>query len=184
MGQGDFALRKLAVPFRANWYDSNALGNQFESGETTVSGDLTCIRTANGVGGQIRLARPYYGKIISAVLTMQATTPVLSPTSIRFYKGDFQSDGVTAVTSYTDERIKTDWLAISGFSAALDYGSQDNVYIDGMDLMYCIPQRGDSDYNEDGWVLGVDLVNRDPTDWYLYNFRIDCQVQLGEMFGG
>lgn len=182
MGQGDFSLRRLAVPFRANWYDSTlTIGNVFESGIAGVTGDLNVIGTANGDGGQIRLTRPYYGDIISAVLTLQATAPVLSPTTLRFYKGDFNADGVTAVTSYSEARIASDWFKISGFNAALDYGSQDNIFIDGMDITSIIPKRGDSDYNEDGFILGVDLVNRDPADWYLYNFKVDCTVQLGEI---
>ena len=183
MGNTDNALRRLAVPFRPNWYDSStSIGNVFEPGSTTT-GDLTCIGTALGNGGRIRLTRPYYGDIISANLTLQATTPVLSPTTLRFYKGDFNADGFTAATSYSEARIAADWLAISGFNAALDYGSQDNVFIDGMDISYIIPKRGDSDYNADGFILGIDLVNRDPADWYLYNFRVDCQVQLGAVYG-
>lgn len=183
MGNSDYALRgKRAVPFRANWFDDSlTIGNQFEPGIVTDSGDLNCIMTGSGNGGMMRLLRPYYGDIISANLTLQATTPVLSPTTLRFFKGDFQSDGITAVTSYTEARKASDWKKISGFSSALDYGSQDNVFIDGMDIMSIIPKRGDSDYNEDAFILGIDLVNRDPTDWYLYNFRVDCLVQLGAL---
>lgn len=190
MGQTDFALRgNLAVPFRANWYDNSGVGNTFLPGISYagggVTGDLgTTLGTGNGNGGMIRLTRPFYGDIISAQITLQATTPVLSPTTIRFFKGDFDTDGVTAITSYSADRKTTDWFKISGFSAALDYGSQDNVFIDGMDISYIIPRRGDSDFNEDGFILGVELVNRDPTDWYLYNFKIDCLVQLGEQFNG
>ncbi len=180
MGKQDLSLRNKAIPFRANWYDNTSgVGNQFEPGATTVTGDLTVIRTGNGAGGLIRLCRPHYGDIISAFLTLQATAPVLAPTTLRFYKGDFNSDGLTAVTSYSETRKAGDWFKISGFESALDYGSQDNVFIDGLDIGYIIPKRGDADYNEDGFILGVDLVNRDPADWYLYNFKIDCIAQMG-----
>lgn len=179
MGERDNALRTRAIPFRANWYDNTSgIGNQFEPG-VTATGDLTAIGTGAGNGGLIRLCRPHYGDIVSAFLTLQATAPVMAPTELRFYKGDFDSDGLTALSTYSEARKAGDWLEISGFSDYINYGSQDNVFIDGLDISPIIPKRGDSDYNEDGFILGVDLSCRDPADWYLYNFKVDCIAQMG-----
>lgn len=183
MGRGDLSLRNLAVPFRALWFDDTATyGNEFVPGSTTTGDLYDVMGTLNPSGGQIRLTRPFYGDIISAVLTMQATAPVSSPTILRFYKGDFDADGITAVTSYTEARRASDWQTISGYSSELVYGSQANIFIDGLDITSIIPKRGDADFNEDGFILGVDLTTKD-TDWYLYNFKVDCTVQLGALYG-
>lgn len=179
MGLANKPYRTNAIPFRATWWDSSAIGNAFDSEAGGTSGDLALtLATGQGNGGLIRIARPAKGDLISARLTLNAVTPVLSPTSLRFAVGTFAADGVTAVEP-DEATVQQHMEQIFGNSAAHDFGSQDNVFYDGFELGMLIPKRGDPDFNEDGWVLFVDLVNRDPADWTLFTFKIDCTVQLG-----
>lgn len=178
MGRGDKALRTKSIPFRASWFDSSGLGNQFDEAGVAITGDITVIKSGAGNGGSIRIARPAKGDLIAARLTLVAVTPVLSPTTIRLAVGSFDTDGLTAVAPDTN-KITLDHKKITGRDAALTYGSQANVLIDGVDFAPCIPKRGETGFSEDGWVMYIELVNRDPTDWHLYTFKVDCQVQLG-----
>lgn len=178
----DNRKRSNAIPFRALWYDNSNLGNQFNS-DGTVSGDLSVLKTNNGIGGQIRMCRPLKGDLVEARLTMQATTPVTSPTSLRFYIGTFAADGITANTSYTEEYKAAQHKLITGYTSAISYGSQANVFIDGLNLLPAI-ELADATFgkNTDGWILGVELITKTGgSDWYLYQFKVDCTVLLAEV---
>lgn len=181
MGTGDLGLRKGAIPFRATWFDQNAIGNQFDSEAGETTGDLALtIATGQGNGGSIRMTRPAKGDLLSARLTLEAVTPVLSPTTIRLAVGTFAADGVTAVAP-SAATIAEHSRILLGNAAGWSYGSQDNVFIDGIDFGPLIPKRGDADFVEDGWVLYVELSLKDPSDWTLFTFKVDCTVQLGAL---
>lgn len=176
----DNALRYKAIPYRANWFDnSSGIGNQFIP-DSTITGDLSVLMTGIGTGGMIRFLRPFKGDIISAKLTMNGVTPATGFGELRFYKGAFAADGVSKGTARTEAQIAADWLKL-GYTAAWFYGTQDNVFVDGLDIMPLIPKRGDSDYNEDSFILGVDLFLKDGgSDWHLYDFKIDCNVRMAQ----
>lgn len=178
---GDKATRFKAIPYRANWFDNTSgIGNQFIP-DSTISGDLSVMMTGIGTGGMIRFLRPFKGDIISAKLTMQGVTPATGFGQLRIYKGTFAADAVSKGTAPTEEQIARDWKLLTGFSAPIDYGTQDVVFIDGLNLMPIIPARGDSDFNEDGFCIGVDLFLKDGgADWHLYNFKIDCLIRMAK----
>lgn len=178
----DNRKRVNAVPFRGLWYDSSSLGNQFDI-TGGVSGDLSILKTGSAPSsGQIRVCRPLKGDLIEARLTMAATTPFGDFAEIRFYIGTFAADGFTANTSYTEAYIAAQHKLITGYNAALHYGSQANVYIDGLNLLPAI-QAIDTQYgkNRDGWVLGIEIISKGLPDWYLYQFKIDCTVTIAEL---
>lgn len=180
MGLSDNSLRYKAIPYRANWYDSQlGVGNVLIPA-STVTGDLNVIATAVGTGGQVRFLRPYKGDIISAKLTMQGTTPYSTGGhSLRFWKGNFAANGISLGTAPSADEKAASWKLISGFDAPLDYGVQDNVFIDGLNILPLIPKRGDADFNEDGFVIGLDLALKDfLSEWVLYDFKIDCNVRM------
>lgn len=177
---GDKQLRRSAIPFRGNWMDgTGAIGNTFEP-DGLVTGDLrTVLGTGLAVGGYIRILRPYKADIIEARLTLQATTPATGFAEIRFAGAQVPAGSMTPTTP-TEAEIARDHKLLTGFDSALDYGTQDIVFIDGLDLMPIIPKRGDANFHEDFWVLWVDLFLKDgPTDWHLYDFKVDCSAQMG-----
>jgi hypothetical protein len=178
---GDKAQRFRAIPFRANWYDNFRIGNTFIN-DGDITGDLSVIKTGAGNGGMVRFARPFKGDIISAKLTLQGEASNVTPTTLRIFKGDFDTDAITALglSTYTETRIAEDWKKVTGESAAYSYGAAEAVLIDGLNLMPLIPRRGDSDYNEDGFIIGFDLDVGAPADWHLYTFKLDCLVRMAK----
>jgi hypothetical protein len=134
----------------------------------------------NLVGGLIRFCRPFAGDIITSKLTIIGTAPTGGTAKIRLYKGDFNADGVTAVTSYSEARIAADHLAITGSAAALSFTSGSPLIIDGVDLRRIIPKPGDSDFNEDGFILGVEVTGvPNPATFKYRDFKLDCTAQMG-----
>lgn len=178
---GDKAQRFKAIPFRANWYDNFVIGNTFIN-DGNITGDLSVLKTGAGNGGMVRFSRPFKGDIISAKLTLQGEASNTAPTTLRIFKGDFDTDAVTALAlaTYSEGRIADDWRKITGESAAYSYGSAEAVLIDGLNLMPLIPRRGDSDFNEDGFIIGFDLDAGDASDWHLYTFKLDCLVRMAK----
>ncbi len=112
---------------------------------------------------------------------MVAVTPPTGFVELRFGVGTFAADGITAVAP-DEVTLAAQWKKLTGNSAPWSYGTQDNVFVDGLDFGPLIPKRGDPDFNEDGWPLYVDLLSKDgPTGWVLYRFLMDCSVQLGAL---
>lgn len=176
----DNRRRVNAIPFRALWYDNSSVGNQFDL-TGVVSGDLSILRTGFPSSGQIRICRPLKGELIEARLSMQATFPNSGAQSLRFYIGRFDTDGITPVT-LTEAEIAASWKKISGFNAPISYPAMGNVFFDGLNLLPAIPKKGDADFNQDGWILGVDIGLKDfPEQWVLYQFKIDCTAQVAEL---
>lgn len=179
MGLSDNSLRYKAIPYRANWYDNQlGIGNVFIP-DSTITGDLNAMATGVGTGGMIRFLRPFKGDIISAKLTMNGVTPATGFGELRFYKGTYAANGIDKGTAPSSAQIAADWLKITGNSSAWSYGTQDNVFVDGLNILPLIPKRGDADFNEDGFVIGVDLFLKDGgSDWHLYDFKIDCNIRM------
>ena len=168
MGLSNLATRNKAIPFRATPWNIDlylAFGNR----------DYSQLN-----GGLIRFCRPFAGDIITSKLTIIGTAPTGGTTYMRFYKGDFNADGTTAVTSYSEERIAADHLAITGQATPLTFTAGSQLLVDGMDLRRIIPAKGDSDYNEDGFILGVEITGGATPSTYQYReFKLDCTTQMG-----
>ncbi len=179
MGQTNLALRPRAIPFRSLWYDNDVYGNRF--GVTT--GDLYPVwGTTQGNSGSIRMTRPLKGDIVEARLTIQAVTPFGGFADIRFAIGTFDSDGITAIAP-SSATIKAHQKILFGTENPLSYGNQANIFIDGLNLTPLIPKRGEANFNEDGFVLYTEINGKTGTnasgDWTLYEFKVDCSVQIG-----
>lgn len=169
MGKGNLATRNTAVPFRAVAWGPMDLYSAF--------GDRD---NGNLAGGLIRFVRPFAGDIITAKLTIIGTAPTGGTAQIRLYKGDFAADGVSKVTTYTAERIAADHKAITGLDVPFSFTSGSQLLIDGVDLMRIITKEGDSDYNEDGFMLGVEVTGvPNPTTFSFREFKLDCTAQMG-----
>ena len=179
---GDKAQRFRAIPYRANWFDgSGSIGNIFIP-DSTISGDLSVLASGDGDGGMVRFCRPYKGDIVSAKLTIQAEASNTTPTTLRIFKGDFDTDDLTALalSTYSEERKAADWLKLTGETSPYNYGAAEAILIDGINIMPFIPARGDADFNEDGFILGFELDAGNPADWHMYTFKIDCLVRMAK----
>lgn len=185
MGQSNLALRPTAIPFRSLWYDNTSQGNRFGSNLGEISGDLDGkVSTGFMLGGLMRFCRPLKGDIIEARLTWQAVTAFGDFAEIRFAIGTFASDGITAVAP-DSATIARHHKIITGFNAPLSYGSQDNIFIDGFNLTPVIPKRGEAGFNEDGFVLYIEILSKyggadtGGGGYAVYEFKVDCSVQIG-----
>lgn len=168
MSQGNLATRKTAIPFRATAW-ANELYAAF--GDKT-QGQLN--------GGLIRFIRPFAGDIITSKLTIIGTAPTGGTAQIRFYKGDFAADGVTKITSYSEARIAADHKLITGRDTPFSFSSGSPLLIDGIDLRRIITKPSDPDYNEDGFILGVEVTGvPNPTTYIYREFKLDCTAQMG-----
>lgn len=187
----DKKTRVESIPYRALWYDNSPQGNTPYLGDVFISGafngdslladdrELGGIATGRGYGSLIRLTRPYKGDIVECRLTLDAVAGTGS-TLVRLYKGDFASDGVFAQGSYSDSRIALDHKALTGRDIPFILTTGDPFFLDGLDIFYVVPDRNASDFNEDGFVLGVEIVTDDFAGWTLNKFKVDCTVQLAE----
>lgn len=171
MSISNLSTRKTAIPFRAVAWGPMDLYSAF--------GDKD---NGNLAGGLIRFVRPFAGEIITAKLTVIGTAPTGGTAQIRLYKGDFAADGITKVTSYTAARIAADHKAITGRDTPFSFTSGSPLLIDGVDLMRIITKEGDADYNEDGFMLGVEVTGVPNPTTYLYReFKLDCTAQMGAL---
>jgi len=167
MRNSGLATRKDAVPYRA----------------TPWSSDLYAVfgtkSEPNLASGRIRFTRPHAGEIVTAKLTVLGTAPIGGTTKIRLYKGDFAAGGTLAIGTYSEERIAKDHLALTGLTAPLSFASGSQLIIDGIDVMHLVTQQGDADYNEDGFILGIEVVTVNPTTFLQRAVKLDCTVQMG-----
>ena len=185
MGQSNLALRPTAIPFRSLWYDNTSLGNRFGSGVNDISGDLyQKVSTGAMNGGLIRYCRPLKGDIIEARLTWQAVTAFGDFADIRFALGTFDTDGITPIAP-SEATIQAHQKILFGTSNALHWGSQANIFIDGLNITPLIPKRGEANFNEDGFVLYIDILSKyggadtGGGAYTVYEFKLDCSVQIG-----
>lgn len=174
----DLRTRVHSVPFRGQWYsDGGIVGVVLENG--VADGDLQAF--AEGSPAQVRIARPAKGDLIEARLTINAVTPPSGANSLSIYVGDFDTDGLTPLELSAEEIARRHEI-LTGYDAPFDYGFQDNVFIDGLNLMPLIPKRGEDGFNEDAFIVGLDLGLKDfPEQWVLYTFKVDCTVQIAEV---
>ena len=175
----DKRTRVNAIPFRGTWFsnlDFGAVGSTLEDG--FADGDLGVF--ADGNSAQVRIATPAKGDLIEARLTINAVFPFSGALGFRCYIGKFESDGLTPQTIDSAE-IGRQYKILTGSSESFYYAAQDNLFIDGLNLMPLIPKRGDADFNEDAFIIGLELtIKDDPQDFVLFDFKVDCSVQMGE----
>lgn len=168
MGKGNLATRNTAIPFRATAW-ANDLYAAFGNKDT---GQL--------IGGRIRFIRPFAGDIITAKLTIIGTAPTGGTAQLSFYKGNFNADGVTAAAAPSAAQIAADHKAITGLDAPMSFTSGSPLIVDGVDLKRVIPVPGDADFNEDGFILGVQVSGvPNPTTFKYRDFKLDCTAQMG-----
>lgn len=176
----DKATRKNAVPFRGLWYSNlniGGVGVSLDDGQ--ADGDLRPFSL--GSAAQVRIATPAKGELIEARLTAQFTVPNTAGTTLSIYIGRFAADGVT-VTSLSNIEIARQHEILTGLTSPFTYGAGEEVIIDGLNLMSMIPRKGTADFNEDAFIIGLDLTLAGSSlQWYLSKFNVDCSTQIAEV---
>jgi hypothetical protein len=176
----DKRTRVHAVPFRGLWFSNlnyGGVGNTLDDGQ--ADGDLRPFSLASST--QVRIATPAKGDLIEARLTMQFTVPNTAGTTLELYVGTFDTDGITPLT-ISSEEISRMHKILTGLSAPYTYGAGEEVFIDGLNLMQLIPKRGDANFNEDAFIVGLKLtLAGSSAQWYLNRFQLDCSTQIAEV---
>lgn len=174
----DKRTRVHAIPFRGLWF-SNAgyVGNTLEDG--FADGDLYQFSIGNAT--QVRIATPAKGDLIEARLTAQFTVPSTAGTTLELYIGTFAADGVSVTTIGASE-ISRMHKILTGKSTPFSYAASEEVFIDGLNLMQLIPKRGEANFNEDGFIVGLKLtLAGSSSQWFLRRFQLDCSTQIAEV---
>jgi len=166
---GDKATRTKAIPYEAlpfDEYDLNYLNGVLGSVAQVVP---------------IRLTRPHGAEVVEAYLSLQLTAAAASGFTARLMIGRFSDSNLTASSSYTEAEIAAGHLKLTGASTAFSVSAGGTLYIDDLNLLPGIPQPGDTDYNDDGFVLVI-VFGSAPAITSGYNldaFRVTCSAQMG-----
>lgn len=166
---GDKATRNKAIPFEAlpfDEYDLNYLNGILGSVAQVVP---------------IRLTRPHAGEVVELYLSMQLHAASAAGFTARLMIGRFSDTELTAATSYTEEEIAREHLRITGRSTAFTVAAGGTLFIDDLSLLPGLDQRGDADFNDDGFVLVI-VFGSAPSvasGYSLDAFRVTGSAQMG-----
>lgn len=170
----DKATREKAIPFEATSYRNNS-GGGIATGMIGVT-DAGLIQSSTLLV-PIRCSTPDRGALTEAHLNL--VMGVHAATSVKVAIGRFDTDGITAVTSYTQAEIDAMHLKLTGLSAAIA-SSGGTLFIDGLNVFPLIPKRGDTNFNADGFIilLQFDRARVSANDVYR-RFLVMCSAQMG-----
>lgn len=170
----DKKTRDKAIPFRATDYRNNSSGT-INSGLLGATDAAYLQSTA--LTFPIRCATPDRGVLTEAHLNL--VMQVHAATTVKVAIGRFDTDGITAISSYTQEEIDAMHKILTGSSAAIA-SSGGTLFIDGLNLMPLLPKRGDANFNADGFVVvfQFDRARTSANDKYK-RFEVMCSAQMG-----
>lgn len=163
----DKSTRQQAIPFIATDFtglsESGGLFFNIDAARI-ISDDLLVI---------IRCCTPRHANLIEAHLNLQITA--VSALNVKVAIGTW--NGVQAVSSYSQADIDRMHAAITGASAALA-SSGGTLLIDGLNLYPYIPKRGETNFNEDGFIVLLQFSRARVTDT-LKKFEVACSALMG-----
>ena len=174
MSQNDKATRFTAVPFVATPYGTNIGQPNYDDVAQPVEWN-TGLSVAVNALRVMRLCRPDRGNLIQAYLNLFMN--VGSALTAKVAIGRFDTDGITPVTP-TQAEIDAGHLALTGSSSAIA-SSGGTLIIDGLNLLRLIPKKGDTNYNEDGFVLIIQFSRNLTTSDFPTRFEVSCSMQMG-----
>lgn len=170
----DKKTRDLAIPFEATSYRKNSAGT-VNAGALGTS-DAGLIQSSDLLVA-VRCSTPDRGALTEAHLNL--IMQVHAATTVKVAIGRFDTDGITAVASYTQAEIDAMHLKLTGSSAAIA-SSAGTLFIDGLNILPLIPKRGDTNFNADGFIvlLQFDRARVSANDLYK-RFLVMCSAQMG-----
>lgn len=166
----DKQTRNEAVPFVAS---SFCYGTPMTTGE--ISEDADAI-TGSSTTIYIRCATPKYANLVEAYLTL--IMAVGSALTVKVAIGYFDTDDITAITSYSQSYIDASHYRITGTTSAIA-SSGGILLLDGLNLLPELPKRNDSDFNENGFVLILQFSRARTGSDTVTLYEIDGSALLG-----
>lgn len=165
----DKRTRQKAIPFEAAAYSNSSTG-------TAGTTDAALIRSSD-LTVAIRCSTPDRGVITEAHLNL--IMGVHSATNVYIGIGRFDTDGIAAVSSYDFLDIKKMHKILTGSDSPIA-SSAGTLFLDGINLLPLIPQRGHANFNQDGFVL-ILLFDRSrvSANDILRKFSVMCSAQMG-----
>lgn len=163
----DKKTREKAIPYQSTpWSNSSAGTNGTTDAGLIISSDLIV---------PVRMTTPDRGHLIEAHLNFFLA--VVSSLTLKIGIGRFDTDGVTPITSYTQNEIDEIHKKIFGSASAVA-SSGSTLIVDGVDIAKVIPKRGETNFNADGFVLLFQFSRARVTDT-ITRFDLQCSSLLG-----
>lgn len=169
MSATDKATRKNAIPFEATAFSNSSSG-------TAGTTDAGAIRSSSLLV-TVRCSTPDRGALTEAHLNL--LMGVHAATSVYIGIGRFNTDTVTAISSYTNDEIIAMHQKLTGKTTPIA-SSAGTLFIDGLNILPLIPKRGHANFNADGFVL-ILLFSRSrvSANDVLRRFNVMCSAQMG-----
>lgn len=167
----DKSTRNEAIPFIAySWTGSGT------DGFTFVPYDSATIMSTTETLCVIRCSTPYGTNLVEAHLNLQIN--VLSSLGVKVAIGYFDTDDVTSVKVYSDTYIDTMHEFLTGSNTAIT-SSGGVLFIDGLNIYPKIPKRGESNFNENGFVLLLKFSRVRTSSEELKKFSVNSSCLMG-----
>lgn len=164
------STRDVSTPFVALSFD----GQEYDG--TLESLDDATIVSSTRLLAIIRCCTPYGTNLTEAHLNLTITCS--TALSVKVGIGRFDTDNITAIEAYGGDVINQQHEFLTGSSA--DIASSGGVlFIDGLNLYPLIPKRGETNFNEEGFVVLLQFNRvRTGTD-VLKKFEMICSSLMG-----
>lgn len=165
----DKRTRDNAVPFIATPYNDSSFGEKGSDFYKLIESGLSIAA--------IRCSTPDRGVLVEAHLNLLIN--VASPLEVLIGIGRFDSDGITAITSYTGEEIVQAHKSLTGSETPIA-SSGSTIFIDGLNILPLLPKRGDANFNADGFVVYFKFNRtRNNVTELTKKFEVVCSTQMG-----
>lgn len=168
----DKSTRKEAIPFLAySWQ-----GFEWD-GSNIIFKDASNILSDTDYIVPIRCSTPFGSNLVEAHLNLNIS--VTSQLGVKVAIGYFDTDDIEAVADYSDTYIDSQHEFLTGSSDYI-YSSGSTLFIDGLNIYPKIPKRGDTNFNENGFVLLLkfDRVRNSNTE-EVKKFDVSASTLLG-----
>lgn len=169
MSLTDKATREKAVPFQSLPFDG------INSGYNKLV-QSSKVEQVN----PIRMTQPEKGDIIEAYFTLQMTAPDASDINMRLAIGEYQDGTDDPKSKYGNQYLDRHHAIITGESSPFNIpaGTQ-KIFLD-MNLLPLIPQRGDTQYRSDAFILVIAFDSAPSESGYSVDkFILSCSAQMG-----
>lgn len=169
MSESNKKTRDQSIPFVASTFRNS-------SGGTVGTTDAGLIRSSSTLIA-IRCSVPDRATLTEAHLNLLMN--VAAATNVYIGIGRFDTDGITAISSYTDDQIKAMHRAITGGDTPIA-SSGGTLLVDGVNIFPLIPKRGSANFNADGFVVIMQFNrSRVSASDVLKRFDVMCSAQMG-----
>lgn len=185
MSESNLLLRDVSIPFEATSFTDSITGDILQTTDyievgTTDAGliipwdasipDVTLC--------PIRCCTPRVGSLTA--MTLDLEMDVASALTLKVAIGYFDTDGITAVSSYAAGYVDDMHAQITGGASAIA-SSGGVLFVDGLNIFPYVPKSGDSTFNQDGFVLLLSFSRSRTTADSIKRFQVLGSADLGQI---